>query len=177
MKGEFADLLAKVQKVMLSCKALNNVAELKKLTSLKPRLFQAPRWSSAFEILVRLQKLLPSLERMPKREKLKMPSKAMLKRMERSLPLLTKWQSVTKYLQRRHCSAANVRVIFDKVLSEWPSMESRFASEASIVHWKEFEHAVVVLTANQASDGPSGACFARCGLLSCQSAPQQNCSW
>ncbi|RHZ10296.1 hypothetical protein DYB37_013951 [Aphanomyces astaci] len=114
MKGEFADLLAKVQKVMLSCKAINNAAELKKLTSLKPRLLQATRWSSAFEMLVRFQKLLPSLERMPKRAKLKMPSKAMLKRMERSLPLLTKWQCVTKYLQRRDCSVANVRVIFDK---------------------------------------------------------------
>ncbi|RLN87246.1 hypothetical protein DYB28_006547 [Aphanomyces astaci] len=136
MKGEFADLLAKVQKVMLSCNALNNAAELKKLASLKPRLLQATRWSSVFEMLVRFQKLLPSLERMPKRAKLMMPSKAMLKRMERSLPLLTKWQSVMKYLQRRDCSAANVRVIFDKVLSEWPSMESRLASEASIVHSK-----------------------------------------
>ncbi|RHZ16355.1 hypothetical protein DYB37_008503 [Aphanomyces astaci] len=145
MKGEFAELLAKVQKVMLSCKALNNAAELKKVTSLKPRLLQATRWSSAFEMLRRFQKLLPSLERMPKRAKLKMPSKAMLKRMERSLPLLTKWHSVTKYLQRHDCSAANVRVIFDKHLSEWPSMESRLASEASIVHSKEFEHVVVAL--------------------------------
>ncbi|ETV74871.1 hypothetical protein H257_10910 [Aphanomyces astaci] len=145
MKGEFADLLAKVQKVMLSCKALNNAAELKKLTALKPKLLQTTRWSSAFEMLRRFQKLLPSLEQMPKRAKLKMSSKAMLKRMERSLPLLTKWQSVTKYLQRRDCSAANIRVIFDEVLSEWPSMESRLASEASIVHWKEFEHAAVAL--------------------------------
>ncbi|ETV78481.1 hypothetical protein H257_08004 [Aphanomyces astaci] len=72
MEGEFADLLAKVQKVMLSCKALNNAAELKKLTSLKSRLLQATRWSSAFEMLVRFQKLLPTLERMPKRVKLKM---------------------------------------------------------------------------------------------------------
>ncbi|ETV64905.1 hypothetical protein H257_18272 [Aphanomyces astaci] len=72
MKGEFADLLAKVQKVMLSCKAPNNAAELKKLTSLKPRFLQATRWSSAFEMLRRFQKLLPSLERMPKRAKLKM---------------------------------------------------------------------------------------------------------
>ncbi|RQM21347.1 hypothetical protein B5M09_009869 [Aphanomyces astaci] len=61
-----------IQKVMLSCKALNNAAELKKLTSLKSRLLQATRWSSAFEMLVRFQKLLPTLERMPKRVKLKM---------------------------------------------------------------------------------------------------------
>ncbi|RQM26064.1 hypothetical protein B5M09_005605, partial [Aphanomyces astaci] len=72
MKGEFADLLAKVQKVMLSCKALNNAAELKKLTALKPKLLQTTRWSSAFEMLRRFQKLLPSLEQMPKRAKLKM---------------------------------------------------------------------------------------------------------
>ncbi|RHY18350.1 hypothetical protein DYB32_010395 [Aphanomyces invadans] len=90
MKGEFGDLLGRVQSVMKACKALNNAGELKKLTPLKPKVLQATRWSSAYEMLVRFQKLLPSLQRMPKRAKLKLPSKSMLKHLERSIPLLTK---------------------------------------------------------------------------------------
>ncbi|RHY14891.1 hypothetical protein DYB32_010814 [Aphanomyces invadans] len=125
--------------------AISTQHQVLTLAPLKPKVLQATRWSSAYEMLVRFQKLLPSLQRMPKRAKLKLPSKSMLKRLERSIPLLTKWQSVTKYLQRRDCTSLNVRVIFDKVLAEWPSMASRLGSTASIVHSKDFEDAVVAL--------------------------------
>eukprot|EP00644_Phytophthora_capsici_P002948 jgi/Phyca11/103032/e_gw1.7.895.1 len=146
--ADYEPLLAQVNTLMSKLCQVNNFAELSKVTSLHPIKRNMTRWSSSFEMLQRYIRIRPQIKTVDAVEEL-IPTGASHRKLVALLEHMKKFQSVTKKLQTEGIDLADVRLLFDSVVAEYPCMRGHLKADANIVHSPVFESAVhLPLTSN-----------------------------
>lgn len=120
-------------------------------TSLKPRSRNKTRWSSTFLMIERYLRfkedgVLDQLgEDVPEMLELYL-NQAEDRQLLGIRKLLTDLQVITKQLQRSDMTFAEMRVIFDTLIEEYPQMGEYIAQDARIVHSPVFESALIKIS-------------------------------
>ncbi|ETM00843.1 hypothetical protein L917_02486 [Phytophthora nicotianae] len=127
---------------MVQLRHCNNAAELAKQTELKPIKRNTTRWSSTFEIIHRYKLIRDMIRPVDAVEEF-IPAGATHKKVVGLLELLKKLDSVCKVLQDDRTTMADVRVLFDQVIDDYPVMASHLRSSAKIVQSPTFEGALI----------------------------------
>jgi hypothetical protein len=128
--------------LMVQLRHCNNAAELAKHTELKPIKRNTTRWSSTFEMMSLYKRIRDAIRQVDAVEEF-VPSGAIHKKVLGLLEHLKKLDSVSKVLQDNEINMANVRVLFDQVVDDYPVMSSHLRASAKIVQSPDFEGALV----------------------------------
>lgn len=141
---EDQDIIEKVNAVMLKLKTLTLAAKLFKLSGLRAKTKNTTRWSSVFEMLMRYEELKEHIILLSSDEldDLRLTS-AETRRFSILLQRLKDLDSVTKRLQQDSTTLADVRLIFDAVIENFPETSERLKPDATIVQSVTFEAAIV----------------------------------
>jgi hypothetical protein len=130
---------------MIQLRLPNNTADLKNHTHLRAVRANVTRWSSTFEMIDRYVNFRYAVRNIAAVEDL-MPRGAAHRRIVALHTKLTELNSVCVKLQYPGRTLAEVRVLFDACLENYPSMGEYLKADASIVHSPGFERAVVKLS-------------------------------
>ncbi|KAF1786282.1 Ribonuclease H-like domain [Phytophthora cactorum] len=162
----FKDELAQVRDLMITLKSLNQSAScgttfiqsicfVKKMansnTKLRPVLNQATRWSSTFCIVNRYMKLLEFIQGGDDLAEY-LPSPAANRTLRKLLEDLKKIGSVSKELQLKSVSIADVRSYFDALIELWPEFATYLGPRAAIVHNPHFEAGCVKVQRGESAE-------------------------
>ncbi|KAF1785869.1 Ribonuclease H-like domain [Phytophthora cactorum] len=152
----FKDELAQVRDLMITLKSLNQSAScgttfiqsicfVKKMansnTKLRPVLNQATRWSSTFCIVNRYMKLLEFIQ-----------VATIWRSIFRRLQQTAQDRSVSKELQLKSVSIADVRSYFDALIELWPEFATYLGPRAAIVHNPHFEAGCVKVQRGESAE-------------------------
>ncbi|KAE9274409.1 hypothetical protein PR003_g29614, partial [Phytophthora rubi] len=135
-------LLTQVNTLMSKLSQANNFAQLAKATNLHPIKRNITRWSSSFEMLQRYERIRPQIKTVEAVEEL-IPTGASHRKLIELLQHMKKFDSVTKKLQCDGIDLADVRLLFDSVIADYPCMREQLKPTAKIVHSPQFEPAAV----------------------------------
>ncbi|KAE9339410.1 hypothetical protein PF008_g11585 [Phytophthora fragariae] len=135
-------LLTQVNTLMSKLSQANNFAQLAEATSLHPIKRNITRWSSNFEMLQRYERIRPQIKTVEAVEEL-IPTGASYRKLLELLQHMKKFESVTKKPQGDGIDLADVRLLFDSVIADYPCMCEQLKPTAKIVHSPVFEAAVV----------------------------------
>lgn len=151
--GDYDDVIESVYRIMVKLRNLIPAANLRKHTNLRPILNNKTRWSSTSQILRRYIVLQPFLEKLQIKEltDLLLGPKGHSDVAE-VLEILTKFDSVTKFLQREDTTILQARSLFDSILADFPSTEWRLQGDADIVHSPLFESALCKIQDQREND-------------------------
>ncbi|ETO77890.1 hypothetical protein F444_06981 [Phytophthora nicotianae P1976] len=134
--------LTEVHDLMVELRKENNLAELKKHTELLPVKRNVTRWSSTFGMVERYVRIRQDIKKVDAVEEL-IPTDGKHRKLLALLEHLKKFESVCKRLQRDETNMADVRLLFDSLVAEYPVMGEHLKSAAKIVHTPAFEAGVV----------------------------------
>ncbi|ETP46884.1 hypothetical protein F442_06951, partial [Phytophthora nicotianae P10297] len=134
--------LTEVHDLMVELRKENNLAELKKHTELLPVKRNVTRWSSTFAMVERYVRIRQDIKKVDAVEEL-IPTDGKHRKLLALLEHLKKFESVCKRLQRDETNMADVRLLFDSLVAEYPVMGEHLKSAAKIVHTPAFEAGVV----------------------------------
>lgn len=136
--------IAKIHSIMVKLRTLLLSAKLLKLTPLRPKTRNATRWSSAFDMLVRYDRLREFLSELDSAEidNLSLTT-AENRRVDSLLLKLKDLESVTKALQYENTSIGDVRGLFDAVIEQFPQTATRLSSSSNIIHTPLFESGII----------------------------------
>ncbi|KAG3110989.1 hypothetical protein PI124_g1262 [Phytophthora idaei] len=134
--------LATLNQLMVKFRYCNNAAKLSKFTDLKPIKRNVTRWSSTFEMVLRYNSIRDSIRQVEEVDDF-VPTGAAHKKLMGLLDHLKKLDSVCKTLQHERTSMADVRLLFDQVMDDYPIMAGHLRPSANIVHTPVFEAAHV----------------------------------
>jgi hypothetical protein len=140
-----------IEKITLLSKKLRTIkgkAFLKRIACKNAITPSLTRWSSVFEMVQRFIKIEPLIS--AARERPKELNPLMLSPLEMDnvqilFKHLNNFHSVILYLQRRNCTMADVRIIFDSLIDEYSSLRKYLDKNADIVENPNFENALVKL--------------------------------
>jgi len=136
----------KVRNLMKSLRKPKMAGKLREVSHLRAVTDCPTRWSSTVEMLRRYSELRDILENIDDDELEKLLLNGRENRqIEKLCGMLFKLDSVTKALQNDGTSCADVRILFDEVIKDFPETSARLSSSAKIVHQQEFESAIVKL--------------------------------
>ncbi|KAF1778263.1 hypothetical protein GQ600_1672 [Phytophthora cactorum] len=144
----FKDELAQVRDLMITLKSLNQSAKLRLKTKLRPVLNQATCWSSTFCIVNRYMKLLEFIQDGDDLAEY-LPSPAANRTLRKLLEDLKKIESVSKELQSKSVSIADVRSYFDALIELWPEFAT---SSCCNVHNPHFEAGCVKVQRGESAE-------------------------
>lgn len=142
-----------VQKLMVELPNVLPSAKLRQITGLRQLVNNVTRWSSTYIMLKRylqLRILIPQLQLMD--VSILLSSLATKDTLEKRLMLSKKLESVRKIFQDDKITLCNVQALFDAVIDQNPSSESRLVIEASIVMQPDFECLKVNVQENRISE-------------------------
>jgi hypothetical protein len=145
----YEDALDEVHTLMIALRNENNLAELKKHTELNPIKRNVTRWSSTFEMVERYIRIRAAIKKVDAVEEL-IPTGAKHRKLVGLLEHLKKFNSICKRLQRDDTDMAEVRLMFDALVAEYPVMAEHLKSTAKIIHTPAFESGVVKVIAGSA---------------------------
>ncbi|ETL95637.1 hypothetical protein L917_06599 [Phytophthora nicotianae] len=134
--------LTEVHDLMVELRKENNLAELKKHTELLPVKRNVTCWSSTFAMVERYVRIRQDIKKVDAVEEL-IPTDGKHRKLLALLEHLKKFESVCKRLQRDETNMADVRLLFDSLVAEYPVMGEHLKSAAKIVHTPAFEAGVV----------------------------------
>ncbi|KUF77507.1 hypothetical protein AM587_10002609 [Phytophthora nicotianae] len=135
-------LLSDVNSLMVELRHENNLAELSKYTELLPVKRNVTRWSSTFTMVQRYIRIRSDIKKVEAVEEL-IPTGAKHRKLLVLFDHLKKFDSVCKRLQRDETDMAEVRLMFDALLTEYPVMAEHLRPTAKVVHTPTFESGVV----------------------------------
>ncbi|KAE9321784.1 hypothetical protein PR003_g17390 [Phytophthora rubi] len=135
-------LLSEVNDLMVELRPEKNRAELKKYTELLPVKRNVTRWSSTFTMVQRYIRIRADIKKVEAVEDL-IPTGAKHRKLVALFEHLKKFESVCKRLQCERTDMAEVRVMFDAFVKEYPVMADHLKSTSKIVHTPAFETGVV----------------------------------
>ncbi|KAF1328177.1 hypothetical protein FI667_g7132, partial [Globisporangium splendens] len=142
------DLIDSIQGLCVQLRQPNNSAALAQHTSLRPLKANATRWSSTYQMLRRYVRIKETIKMVPAVEDL-LPSAATHRRIISLVEDLKDLESVCVKLQSEDCTLADVRLLFDAVISKFPVVTDQLRVNAKIVHSPGFENAVVKILNDQ----------------------------
>ncbi|RHY49566.1 hypothetical protein DYB30_011046 [Aphanomyces astaci] len=142
--ADYEELLCAVHAIM---KKLSNVipaAKLRRMTPLCPKQRNKTRWSSTVAMLAQYVELKPFLPQLGLDDIDMLLNNSWQDRdVELLIAQLTDLNSVTLALQDKSLTLADVRLLFDDVVVQYPGAEVCLGSDASIVEDPTFESGVV----------------------------------
>jgi len=139
---DYEPVLDQVNNLMSQLRRPNAAAELAKHTELHAVKRNATRWSSTFEMVLSYARIRTEIRKVEAVEDL-VPSGGAHRKLIELLDHMKKFESVTKWLQRPETNMAEVRLLFDSLLDEYPIMSEHLKPGARIVHSPSFENGVV----------------------------------
>ncbi|GMF59546.1 unnamed protein product [Phytophthora fragariaefolia] len=145
----YETLLDEVNALMLELRHDNNFAELKKHTDLQPVKRTVTRWSSTFTLLERYIHIRSEIKKVEAAEEL-VPTGGKHRKLVAVFEHLKIFESICKRLQRKGTDVAEVRLMFDGLVAEYPVMADHLKASAKIVHTPVFESGVVKVNAGTA---------------------------
>lgn len=127
---------------------------LRPLTKLKPKIRNKTRWSSTFEMVTRYFRfkddlILAKLEQDVAGIEDFMLSPNEERKLKDLQKLLDPLHQVTLQLQNPSMTFGQLRVLFDYVMQEYPTMNLYIASDSAIIHSPHFETALVKISSRQ----------------------------
>jgi len=113
---------------------------------IKPCIKNATRWTSVFNVVVNYIKLKPFLapDEWPElQQKNLLLTAAENLDVDSMFDRMKDFESVSKTLQSPSVTIADIRGIFDQIITKYPEMEHYLKSDANIVHKAKFDSAIV----------------------------------
>jgi hypothetical protein len=160
----YEPVLDQVNNPMSQLRRPNAAAELAKHTELHAVKRNATRWSSTFEMVLRYARIRTEIRKVEAVEDL-VPSGGAHRKLIELLDHMKKFESVTKWLHRPETNMAEVRLLFDSLLDEYPIMSEHLKPGARIVHSPFFKNGHKRHQAHKRRD--SGCCDFRGSGGSC----------
>ncbi|ETP09366.1 hypothetical protein F441_14768 [Phytophthora nicotianae CJ01A1] len=140
--AEYEAELATVNDLMIQLRHCNNAARLGELTDLQPVKRNATRWSSTYAMVDRYVRIRDAIRQVEAMEDY-VPSGVSHKKLVTLLAELEKLGTVCTALEHERITLADVRLLFDKVIADYPIMADRLRASAKFVHFPTFESALV----------------------------------
>ncbi|GMF48796.1 unnamed protein product [Phytophthora fragariaefolia] len=134
----YETLLDEVNALMLELRHENYFAELKKHTDLHPVKRNVTRWSSTFTMLERYIRIRSEIKKVKAVEEL-IHTVGKHRKLVALFEHLKKFESICKRLQREDTDMAEVPLMFDGLVAEYPVMADHLKASAKIVHTPAFE--------------------------------------
>lgn len=148
-----SDTVQAIRSIMVKLRTLKYAAHLRNHIDLKPILSNTTRWSSTFQMLKRYIELIPAIREMDIAEiNDLLPSNAKHSSITQLLETLSVMDSVCKQLQSESTTIADVRALFDAIITKFPETEERLSCNANIIYNSEFENALVKLQEHRTYD-------------------------
>ncbi|RLN10139.1 hypothetical protein BBJ28_00018417 [Nothophytophthora sp. Chile5] len=145
----YEDLLDNVNTLMVELRKENNFAELKKHMELLPVKRNITRWSSTFTMVQRYIRIRGDIKKVEAAEDL-VPTGAKHRKLVDLFEHLKKFDSVCLQLQRDNTDMAEVRLMFDVLIADYPVVAEHLRATAKIVHTLAFESGVAKVIAGSA---------------------------
>ena len=142
--GKEEELREKINRLMSKLKKLLSGAKLFQLTPLRPITRNTTRWISTFDMIsryVRLREFLVDLASSDIDDLCLNSSQN--RRVDSLLVRLQDLESVSKSLQKKSATIAEVRVLFDAVMDQYPETASKLSPSTAIVRIPYLESAIV----------------------------------
>ena len=118
-------------------------AALRRKTKLTALTRNETRWSSIFKMVERMIEIQPYMTFSESEYINLLLSPGEFARVQDLFTVLKDFQSVTLELQKENVTLLNVRVLFDAIISKYPSMKHYLSPDSHIVHSPCFENAIV----------------------------------
>lgn len=144
---QYEQILNRVHELMKKLTTLKQAAKLRTRTTLRPVSRNATRWSSTFEMILRYFRIKDFIDTADRELANLVPSSLEILALEELMTHLKKFQSVTLKLQEEAITLHDVRILFDKLVIDYPAMETHLSSTANIVQSPSFESGVVKIIA------------------------------
>jgi hypothetical protein len=135
--------LKKIRSLMVKLRTIKQAGKLRKKTSLEPVLPNETRWSSTHGMLKRFFEIRGFIDDTDPDLAPFLPAGTDLLGLQKLMDDLSKFQCITKELQKPTITLSDVRVLFDAAFAKFPSTAYYLDKSAQIVHSAEFENAVV----------------------------------
>eukprot|EP00644_Phytophthora_capsici_P008308 jgi/Phyca11/114284/e_gw1.26.396.1 len=173
--AEYEDELATVNDLMIQLRHCNNAARLRELTDLQPVKRNATRWSSTYAMVDRYVRIRDAIRQVEAVEDY-VPSGVYHKKLVTLLAELERLDTVYAALQHERTTLADVRLLFDEVIADYPIMADHLRASAKIVHSPTFESALTRYSALARLVPPTSntveRLFSTCKLIM---TPQRSC--
>lgn len=146
IKHNFQSVVDKVAAMCIEMRKSNNAGQLNKFTSLKALGYNETRWSSVYTMIARYKEIhqFITAENFPSLVK-KMLSPSENSEVDQFLVNLIKFESITRELQRENLTVLEARCLFNRVMQDYPEMSYYLSQNASIIHDKDFDNALVAI--------------------------------
>nr|CAI72317.1 hypothetical protein, conserved [Phytophthora infestans] len=136
-------LLSKVSDLMVELRHENNYAELKTHTELLPVKRNVTRWSSTITMVQRYTRIRAEIKKVVTVEEL-IPTGAKHRKILDLFEHMKKFESICPRLQRDETDIAEVRVMFDALVTDYSVMGELLKETAKIVLQPDFETAIMI---------------------------------
>jgi hypothetical protein len=144
------NVLKNIHRIMVLLFGVKRVRMLRKLTDLEPVTMDATSWSSKHALLERYFQLEEYIKEMNDAElETLLPSDQELAALKTIQSELDDFYLISQKLQDPSISLFEVRLLFDEVISSYPSMELHLGEGASIVKNPFFESAICKVLSQQ----------------------------
>lgn len=142
--------MTNIHRIMVLLSNLKKEGKLREFTDLEPVTMNATRWSSKHAMIERYFRLEEFIKEMHDVElDILLPSGRELAELKTIQNQLVEFNMITLKLQDPSISLLEVRLIFDEVISSYPSMEFHLAEDARIVKHPSFESAICKVLSQQ----------------------------
>jgi hypothetical protein len=144
------NVITNIHRIMALLSNLKKAGKLRQFTELEPVTMNATRWSSKYAMIERYFRLEEYIKLMNDVElDILLPSGRELAELKAIQNQLGDFNLITLKLQDPSISLLDVRLIFDEVISCYPSMEFHLAKDARIVKHPSFESAICKVLSQQ----------------------------
>jgi hypothetical protein len=140
----FLEAIEKVSKLMSKARTTKNSAKLRALTNLKAIKDNETRWTSTFRMVERFLRLKDEFTKVDTLDSY-IPSASEVRTLETNFEFLKKFNLLIKDIQRTGMSFIEVRLLFDFILADHPTLGPHLRHDASIVQDVPFETALMKL--------------------------------
>ena len=145
-------IISDINHLMISLTNLKRAGRLRQFTDLQPIVMNTTRWSSKHVMLERFFRLDGFIKEMRDHELDQLiPSGRDLANLKELGAQMQDFEIVTKKLQDPSISLQDVRLIFDEVISVYPSMKNQLAKDADIVKHPSFESGICKVLSKEES--------------------------
>ena len=128
---------------MKKLQTLKQSGKLRKTTDLRPVKQCLTRWSGNFFMLKRYFQLEAYIDKADANLAVNIPSVSEVLKLKKLLEIFENFQSVTTELQNEDITLAEVRILFDGLIGQFPIMEKYLDENSEIVHSPKFEFGLV----------------------------------
>lgn len=143
---EFSTTLEAIHDLMIQLRQLKNSARLRSLTDLCPVIDNITRWSSKYEMAKRYIRIEAEVKEIEELDDYVLSTRSR-RILDTLMNHLSKFESITKNLQKRGISPDMVRSVFDVICDDYPAMRDYLHHHANIVNNPDFESGLVKIMA------------------------------